>query len=138
MKLLRATLALSVLAGTAAAQDARPAPFPDKAQAILVDGSGVGGGTDAFPADVNNMETCLTSNANRWVFGASNVQKLLYAGAGAGKSSWANVQTAMTTAATNMWSKPAREQNLVYYHSSHGLPGDDGSTASTLGSQLCF
>jgi hypothetical protein len=127
--------ALTGVAGRAVARpDTRPAPFPDKAQAVLLSGSSEA----RFTNDVNSMAGVFTSNANRWQYGAANVQTLTYAGTGASKASVANLQTALTTAAQQMWTKPAREQNFVYVHSSHGLPGDDGSTVSRLGSQMMF
>jgi hypothetical protein len=129
-----APAAFVLLAGLARAQDANPAPFPDKAQAILVQGSTEG----RFQNDINNMETTFTSVNNRWVYGASNLQKMLFGGTGAGLSSWANVQTAFQNAGNNMWSKPAREQNLVYVHSSHGLGGNDGTANDARGSQMEF
>lgn len=130
-----AVCAMVVVAGQAMGRpDTRPAPFPDKAQAVLVSGSSEA----RFTNDVNSMAGVFGSVDNRWQYGASNIQTLTYGGAGASKASVANLQTSLTTAAQQMWTKPAREQNFVYVHSSHGLGGDDGSGASRLGSQMMF
>lgn len=112
--------ALVASAGQAWARpDTNPAPFPDKASAILFQGSS---DLPAFGEDVAAMNTLFTSNANRWQYDGTSgsVATLTAGGAGANGANWANLKTAMTGAATNMWSQLARNQNFVYYQSSHG------------------
>lgn len=115
-----AVCALMGVAGRAMARpDARPAPFPDKASAIVFQGSS---DDPAFGEDVAAMRTVLTSNANRWQYDGArgSIATLTAGGAGANRANWANLGTAMNGAAQNMWAQAARDQNFVYYHASHG------------------
>lgn len=126
-------VAVCVLMGVAgkaiARPDTQPAPFPDRAAAILFQGSS---DDAAFGEDVGAMRTVLTSNANRWQYDGTrgSIATLTAGGAGANRANWANLSTAMNGAAQGMWSQAARDQNFVYYHASHG--GNIDATNSNM------
>ncbi len=121
--------ALTIITAAGKAEDTKPAKFPDKAYAILVQGSVEG----RFKNDVNKFETLLTHTDNRWEYGASSVNKLLWGGSGDAAATWDNVGKALDAAGKNLWSKPAAEQNLVYVHSSHGLDIDSKNSKMSFG-----
>ncbi len=116
------------LAATTGAADMRPAPFPDKAAAILVQGD-----TEVrFKNDVNDLTTVLSGN--RWKYGTNggSVRKLLMDGT-AGATTWTNVGKAFQGAGADMWAAPASQQHLVYYHSSHGGNISDKNSTMSFG-----
>lgn len=120
--LLACVVMLAGVSG-ARAQDTQPAPFPNKAAAVLVQGS-----TEVrFKNDVTNLQGVLTNNAYRWKYtslGGGSVQTLYTGGAGASKTSFANVGTAIHNASTSMWTTSVANQNFVYYQSGHGTEID--------------
>jgi hypothetical protein len=127
MTRLGIALTIGVLGSMTLADDAKPAPFPDKAYAVLVQGSD---DHVAFKKDINNMETVLTHANNRWQYGAGSIRKLLTGGAGDNKTTWANVGKALDAAGKALWAKPPGDQNFVYYHSSHGGKGDNNKNST--------
>lgn len=102
-------------------EDTNPAPFPDQAAAVLVQGS-----TEAmFLGDVNSMESVLSNSAYKWNYaaaGAAWLRKLTTGATGDFKTSWTNVGRAIDNVGKTLWGGSVADQNFLYYHSSHGGP----------------
>ncbi len=130
---IRSAAAISALAlvqSAGLAQDTRPAPFPEKAAAVLVSGSG-GAGNLRFGKDIDKMTDVFTNNAFRWKYtsnGAGFVQTLKTDSAGDSKSTFANVGKAVDSAGKSLWTTASRNQNFVYVHSSHGTGNTNKSS----------